>query len=181
MYNLRLILLVLLVNFGTISSEASLDIFPFSWGNQNVVFAVIKNLNKALGSDIAERFGKEIHNVLKNKKGFEKGWRMVNFISTEMSVVSKIIKNPDDMTQLAHFFTKYGDEGSALLKKFGDDLADEAFEVYKKGGELKETLDIVKNRPLSQTIWLEIGDDIDGFQHIIKKHFKHWVERYPGI
>jgi maltose-binding protein MalE len=72
-----------------------------------------------LGSDIAKRFGKEIHNILKNKQGFEKGWKMVSFISIEMPLVKKLVKTPDGMSRLSKYFVEYGDEGGNFLKKMG--------------------------------------------------------------
>ncbi|MEW6104107.1 MAG: hypothetical protein AB1630_09925, partial [bacterium] len=107
-----------------------LDVFPLSWGNQNVVLSVIKNLKKALGSEIATRFGKEIHSILKNKAGFENGWKLVSFISTEMPVISKLVKTPDGMSRLGQYFVKHGDEGGNFLKKMGKI---EPSKIWKKG------------------------------------------------
>jgi hypothetical protein len=168
----------------------ALDLVPPAKG-LDILVTVIKNTKRLCGGEVANRLVKIAWEMASDKTKRNTLLKMSGFMATEIDLLPRLLKNADDMTEFGKFFAKYGNEAEGLLKKFGDDLADEMFEVYKKGGDLKETLKVCRNGDDS-VIWLEkgltkaeaetIGKNPSGWRHILEGHpVSQWQDRYPGV
>jgi hypothetical protein len=166
----------------------ALDLVPPAKG-PDILVTVIKNTKRLCGGEVADRLVKVSWEMASDKTKRNALLKMSGFMATEIELLPRLLKNADDMTEFGKFFAKYGNEAEGLLKKFGPDLADEMFEVFKIGGDtanLKEVLRLGRKSSDKVTFWLEKGwaGIIEqqgkggyGWKHIVKKHI---TQEIPG-
>ncbi|MEW6620091.1 MAG: CARDB domain-containing protein [bacterium] len=149
-----------------------LDVGLPGFPGDDIVINVLKKIGKIIPFQAAGKLGEVGMDLLMKNK--EACGHLFGFLSKNEDLAIKLLKTSDDAQQLGEFFVKYGDEGGTLLKKFGDDMADEAFEVYKRGGELKNTRGIAKG--IKGVGWLEEGNESFGWKHIFGRHIDGTLE-----